>query len=150
MGFRNDLLTVSGLVAQNESIGITNAATSSTTFVDVGNGTTNGWAPWTGVVIPATKTYLLHVDLTNFYLSVAGGFNIIYFQIAVDGTAPTQLVSTPFRAMSALNTREDKAWRTAVALAAGSHSFKVQWKVDNAAATANMDGFSVRCLTIST
>ena len=141
------LLSSIGYRAQSDGAGIGTAATSSTSFADIGDGAATGFATW-AVTVPVAKTYLLHVDL-SFYVTGAAGN--VTFQIMVD--AATTGVSNPAAAsvmgVNALSTHMAKSWRVPIAFAAaGSKVVKLQWKVSNVLMVATVDTTDYRLFTL--
>lgn len=107
------------------------------------------WPTWTTPTIAVAGTYLLTVDLTNFYISTAGGFNSISFQVEVNGVAQTQSYNSLVVGMN-INTRVATfTIRTPISLNASTNTLKLMWKVDTNTITANVDGFCSRAFTIT-
>ena len=75
-----------GYFGQNDQTALGAASTSSTTFVDVGNGSSTGFAPWTAPTTRVSKTYMLHVHLL-YYMSAIGASALTQFQVLQDGVA---------------------------------------------------------------
>ena len=116
------------------------ASTSSTTYVDVGNGSSTGFASWTAPVTPVTKTYMLRVYVRTF-MSTVGTTATTYFQVLQDGATisghPTNATKAPVGVAS--TTYNLCVFEIPVTQTAGTaHVYKLQWKVGDAGATANV------------
>lgn len=113
------------------------ASTSSTTFVDIGNGSSTGFAGCT-ISAPVAKTYLLEIKLVHFMSVLAGNQQTLY-QVTVDGSAPGgQPTNVMIFAFAASGTYYPNSFTVPLSLSAGSHTFKLQWKVDNGSSVANI------------
>jgi hypothetical protein len=124
-----------GYQAQNDAFAIANATTTSTTFVDVGNGTSTGFAPWT-FSVPVAKTYMIDVNCSAVKTASVSNTQL-WFQLLVDGVAqPAQSGMTTF--YSSNFDQKHFTFGVPVALTAGSHTVKLQWKV-SASMTAAVD-----------
>lgn len=146
LGSGNSVTTnISGLgyIAQSSALALGAASTTSASFVDVGNGSSTGFADWTQSV-PATKIYLVHIDVSGF--SSTGG--IIYFQLLVDGSAPTQPTGNEQITANGANHRGQVHIIVPVSLTSGSHTFKLQWKASSGA-TINVNADDYRTFTIA-
>lgn len=140
----DSILCATGLIGQNDAFALGSTSTTSASFADVGNGTSTGFASWT-VTVPIAKTYLLHVGVRNF-MSVPGSANT-YYQVLVDGATPSQPTAAARVICNSTNVYSFASWPVPLALAAGSHTFKLQWRVDSGA-TANVDGVASRMFTL--
>jgi hypothetical protein len=124
-----------GYQAQNDAFALGSATTTSTSFVDVGNGSSTGFSSWT-FTAPVAKTYLIDVTCSAYKSASAGGSQL-WFQLVVDGVAqPNTSDMTTFFGMN-LDPKKF-VFSVPVALSAGSHTVKLQWKV-SASMTANVD-----------
>lgn len=120
---------------QSDSFAIAVANTSSTTFVDVGDGSTTGYAPWT-FSVPVARTYVIDVNCSAIKVTSSGSTQLS-FQLLVDGVAqPTTTEMTTFFASNF--DQKHFLFSVPVALTAGSHTIKLQWKV-SASMTARVD-----------
>lgn len=126
-----------GYQAYSDAAALGSASTTSTTFVDVGNGTSTGFSSFTFTVSVA-KTYLIHSACTVFK-SASSGSTLMSFQLVVDGSAPSG--SSPSTAAQFFGSEGSKYFYfvVPVALSAGSHTIKLQWKVSSGM-TANVAG----------
>lgn len=116
------------------------ASTSSTTYVDVGNGSSTGFATWTAPAATVTKTYMLRVNVRT-YMSTVGTTATTYFQVLQDGAAigghPTNSNKAPVGIAG--TTYNMCTFEVPVTQTAGTaHVYKLQWKVGDAGATANV------------
>lgn len=136
----DSLMCARGYLAQNAAAGVGPANTNSTTYADVGNGSTTGFTTWT-VSAPIGKTYLLVVDLSA-WSSVAG---IAYFRVVV-GSTNYETASGTF-VFNATSDHRYKTFSTPVVLASGVNTIKLQWKTDGTA-TAEVDGNDYRSFTL--
>lgn len=141
----DNALCSTGLIGQSDAAGLGAATTTSTSFVDIGNGSSTGYSSWT-VTAPIAKTYLLRV-VAKAYASVSPGGNV-YMQVLCDGSAIVgQPTATPRQFFGTLNMFWPLTWDVVVSLTAGSHTFKLQWKVDSGM-TANVDTNGGRLFTL--
>lgn len=141
----DDILCATGYQAQSDAAGLGTATTASTAFADVGNGSSTGFQTWS-FTAPIAKTYLLRVDLDAFVTVAIGR---VSFQVAVDGTAPGGQPSNAasfFFNQTAVHAR--LSFVVPIALSAGAHTIKLQWKSDGSA-TANVNTDSFRCFTMT-
>ncbi len=131
-----------GYFGSNDAQALGTATTTSTTFVDVGNGSSTGFASWTAPTTKVTKTYTMRITVRS-YMPTLGSSVTTYFQVLQDGVAiasqPTAAASQSFgTTISYLQT----TWSIAVPCTAGSaHVYKLQWKVggtDTAGVTATV------------
>jgi hypothetical protein len=125
--------------ALSDANGLGTATTASATFVDVGNGSTTGFSSWTTPSIQIARTYLIHASFTA-YMTVAGGNNNAFFQLLVDGSAPSgQPTGTARIAWATTLDPKQIYFAVPVSLSAGTHAVKLQWKVNNVAMTIGVD-----------
>jgi hypothetical protein len=114
-------------MAQQDVTSLGAVSTSSATFVDVGNGSTTGWADWT-VNVTAAGNYLMRVTFA-FFTSVG---NQAYFQLLMDGVAVAGQ-GTNGIADATANVNYTAVFDVIVPVAAaGNHTFKLQWRGDGA------------------
>lgn len=130
----------SGYLGSSDQVALGAASTSSTTYVDVGNGSSTGFASWTSPSIPVTKTYVVRVNV-RFYMSTVGSTATTYFQLLKDGstigTHPTNVNRAPIGVAG--TTYANCTFEVPVALTSGTTPvFKLQWKVGDGSATANV------------
>lgn len=112
-------------MAQQDVTSLGAVSTSSSTFVDVGDGATTGWANWT-VNVTAPGNYLMRVTFA-FFTSVG---NQAYFQLLMDGVAIVGQ-GTNGIADATANVNYTAVFDVIVPIAAaGNHTFKVQWRGD--------------------
>lgn len=134
-----------GYQAQNDAFALGSASTTSTTFVDVGNGTSTGFSSWT-FTVPIAKTYVIDVNCSA-YKGASSGSTIIWWRLLVDGVAqPETSEMTSFYGSAEGN--KHFVFSAPVALSAGSHTVKLQWKVSSGM-TANVDAATEgRCFRV--
>lgn len=142
------MLCSTGYQAQVNSNALGAASTNSTTFADVGNGTTTGFAPfvWTP---PITKTYLVEVDFVGFCSALTAGADDVFFQLLVGATAYWPLDGR--QAVYAINQRVVRPhFVVPVPFTAGvATTIKLQWKVNTATTTVfNVDTACFRTFTV--
>lgn len=124
-----------GYQTHDDTFALGSATTTSTTYVDVGNGTSTGFSSFT-FTAPIAKTYLIYTNCSAVK-SVSAGSTQLWFQLLVDGVAqPNQSDMTTFFASNF--DQKEFSFVVPVALTAGSHTLKLQWKV-SAGMTANVD-----------
>lgn len=134
-----------GYQAQNDAFALGSATTISTSYVDVGNGSSTGFSSWS-FTPPVAKTYTIDVNCSA-YKSASSGGSQLWFQLLVDGVAQsnTSEMTTFF------GTNFDPkhlVFSVPVALSAASHTIKLQWKV-SASMTANVDAATEgRCFRV--
>lgn len=128
-----------GYFGSNDAQALGTTTTSSTTFVDVGNGSSTGFASWTAPMTKVTKTYTLHVVVRS-YMPTLGSSVTTYFQVLQDGVAiASQPTATASQAFGSTSQYLQTTWRIAVPCTAGSaHVYKLQWKVGNASDSAGV------------
>lgn len=138
-------LCIVGYQAQNDAFALGSATTTSTSYVDVGNGSSTGFSSWT-FSVPVAKTYTIDVN-ASAYKSASSGGSQLWFQFVVDGVAqPTTSEMTTFFATNF--DQKHLIFSVPVALTAGSHTVKLQWKV-SASMTANVDAATEgRCFRV--
>ena len=139
-GTTNTTVTTATTQSQSDQSVLGAASTSSTTYVDVGNGTSTGFATWTAPASSVTKTYMLRVTV-RFFMSTLGATGTTMFQVLQDGAtigghpsnankAPVGIASTTYNLCT---------FGVVVTQTAGvAHVYKLQWKVNDGAATANV------------
>lgn len=134
------MLAALGYQAYNAAASLGSTSTTSTTFADIGNGTSTGFASWVWTA-PLAKTYLVWcwVDLT---VSAIGTTGVVAVTLNIDGSIPFQPIALQSFTFSATNTRHRLSWGVPIAFSAGSHTLKLQWKVGDGATTANLTGTS--------
>jgi hypothetical protein len=129
------ILCSTGYQAQNDAFALGSATTTSTSFTDVGNGSSTGFSSW-AFTAPVAKTYTIDVNCSA-YKSASSGGSQLWFQLLVDGVAqPTTSEMTTFFATNF--DQKHFVFSVPVALSTGSHTFKLQWKVSSGM-TANVD-----------
>lgn len=134
-----------GYQAQSDGAGLGTATTNATSFADVGDGTTTGFATWT-YTIPVTKTYLLLVGLSCWV--TVGGYQVI-FQTMVDGSAPSGQPGNAQKFFFNTASEHNRLnFAVPIAFTAGSRVIKLQWKVSDALTTATVDIYDFRCFTL--
>lgn len=134
-----------GYQAQNDAFALGSATTTSTSFVDVGNGSSTGFSSWT-FTAPVAKTYTVDVNCSA-YKSASSGGSQLWFQLLVDGVAQTN-TSEMTTFFAANLDQKHLVFSVPVALTAGSHTVKLQWKV-SASMTANVDAATEgRCFRV--
>lgn len=134
-----------GYQAQNDAFALGSATTTSTSFVDVGNGSSTGFSSWS-FTPPVAKTYLIDVNCSA-YKSASSGGTQLWFQLLVDGVAqPSTSEMTTFFAANL--DQKHVTFSVPVALSAASHTVKLQWKVTSGM-TANVDAATEgRCFRV--
>lgn len=128
-----------GYQGQSDQSALGAASTSSTTYVDVGNGSSTGFASWTAPAAPATRTYTLRVTVRAF-MSVLGSNATAQFQVLQDG-ATISGHPTNINRMSARQAGdyETCTFDVAVPQTLGTaHVYKLQWKVVSGDTTINV------------
>jgi hypothetical protein len=128
-------------IAQSSAAALGAASTNSTSFADVGNGSSTGFSSWT-VSAPVTKTYMLTADL-SLYASVLGFFYT--FRVVVGST--NYEAAHMNGSFVAINAAHSKAFSVPVALVAGNNTIKLQWKTDGGL-TAAVDTNSYRSFSL--
>lgn len=150
VGFADALLNSFGFQSQSSVYGTGTATTNSTSFGNVGdNGATTGWTDW-AFTAPVARFYTLHVDL-DCYMTVAS--DMVAFTVTQDAGGgfagitgqPTQTATQWF---DTLLQHTRMSWRLKAPCAAGTNTFRLQWKVINGVGTARMNTLSYRCFTI--
>jgi hypothetical protein len=144
MGFRSDMLVVPLQLQSDAAALATTAVTTSTTFVDVGNGSTTGFVAWTFTMPRDTNCYL-RVDLSCYMTNAAGQ---VYFQVLMDGSAPTQPTAGATFFFNQLSTHARMSWGFFLTVPAGSRTFKLQWKVQSGTQQAVVDSNDWRSFTL--
>lgn len=141
----DSMLCSVGYQAQNDAFALGSATTTSTSFVDVGNGSSTGFSSWT-FSAPVAKVYTIDVTCSA-YKSASSLGSQMWFQLLVDGVAqPNTSEMTTFFGMN-LDPKKF-IFSVPVALSAGSHTVKLQWKV-SASMTANVDAATEgRCFRV--
>lgn len=128
-----------GYIGQSDQLGLGATSTTSTTFANIGNGSSTGYAQWTTPSLPFTKTYLLFVNVAAYATVVAGAQTVLY-QILVDGSAPGGQPANAMR--QPLEVAEGVAptsFMVPLSLTAGTHTIDIQWKVSGAGNTMNVN-----------
>lgn len=130
----------------NDAAALGTASTTSTSFVDVGNGSTTGFSSWTTPAIPIAKTYWIWCRLSS-YVTVGGGRT--FFQLLVDGVAPSgQPASAQRIYLNVTSQQFPMFFIVPVFLSAATHVIKPQWRVDSGV-TAQVDVNDGRLLWIT-
>lgn len=130
----------------SDAAGLGTASTTSTSFGDVGNGSSTGFSSWTTPAISVAKTYIVWCRL-SCYVTVGGGR--VFFQLLVDGSAPANQPSTAQRIfLNTTNQQFSMVFPVPVSLSAATHTIKLQWKVDSGV-TAQVDANDGRTFWIS-
>lgn len=145
MGFRNDLLTISGFQSRDEYqfTAYMDASGSKTAFHNIG--------PAATLSVPVSETYQLQVGV-DCWLNSSTTDCVIWFQVLIDGNA----LAMPWNASQYFNHASQYlahtkwSWEQSVTLSGGSHTFQLQWKQTNATTTVAVDGNSGRNFTITT
>lgn len=142
--FMDAILSSVGFQGQSDvaSLGLTN--TSSTSFVDVGNGSSTGFSTYSFSAAIA-KAYTVHVD-TALYLSVLGTGQI--FLQLVNTTTSTNYSTPSMTVEGTVDVLVRASFRVSVAMNVGANVLKLQWKVGTGG-TANTDANSFRTFTIT-
>jgi hypothetical protein len=131
----DSMLCSVGYQAHSDAFALGAATTTSTTFVDVGNGSSTGFSPWT-FSVPVAKTYVISVN-ASAVKTASTSSTVLTFQLLVDGVAqPAQ--SDMLTWFAANFDQKHVIFSVPVALSAGSHTVKLQWKV-SASMTASVD-----------
>jgi hypothetical protein len=131
----DSILCSVGYQDHSDAFALGSASTSSTTFVDVGNGSSTGFSPWT-FSVPVAKTYVISVN-ASAVKTASTSSTVLTFQLLVDGVAqPAQ--SDMLTWFAANFDQKHIIFSVPVALSAGSHTVKLQWKV-SASMTASVD-----------
>lgn len=128
-----------GYIGQNDQSALGTATTSSTTFVDVGNGSSTGFASWTAPAAKVTKTYTLSVTV-RAYVPTVGSTGTVSFQVLQDGVAIGSQPTEVARISASSSTQYlSVSWRIPVSQTSGvAHVYKLQWKVGNASDQAGV------------
>jgi hypothetical protein len=146
MGFRNEVINPIGFFAQSDALSLGITSTTSTSFVDIGNGTTTGFPTYT-VSVPIAGTYRVDVDLALYQSVSAGGANNMTLQLANTTTSnnysTSSMIVEPI--LGQLNRVHFSVW---VDMVAGNNTLKLQWKVLSGA-TWNTDSNSFRTYTVT-
>ena len=147
---RADALLLSfGHQAYSEAASLGSTSTSSTTYVDIGDGAATGFSTfaWTA---PVAKTYVVQVAVDG-YLSVLGANGFLHYRLLVDGSEPAGHPTAENRfAFSEANVRRRITFSVPVLFTAAAHTLKLQWKVGDAGSTANVNStFEMRSLRIT-
>ncbi len=133
--------TISGVgyIGSSDQTVLGAASTSSTSYVDVGNGSSTGFASWTAPATPVTKTYTLNVSVCC-YMSAIGSNATVQFQVVQDGLAisghPTNINRVTLKTSG-----DYGACSFSVAVpqtATVAHVYKLQWKVLSGDSTADV------------
>jgi len=132
------ILMALGYQALDSQFSLGSTTTSSTTFADVGNGSSTGFPTW-GWTAPIAKTYLV-ACWVDCYVSAIGTTGQVSVTLNVDGSIPSQPAAAQRFTFSATNTRQRLSWAAPINFTAGSHTLKLQWKVHDGATTANVSG----------
>lgn len=140
------LLASMGFQAQSSSMALGTASTTSSSFADVGNGTSTGFAPYV-FAAPIAKTYLVHVDLACYVTTSVRC--LLNFRLDVNGT-------TYEPAATALADMNDSAlfypahFRLAVPMVVGNNTIRIQWRrAAGASATGEVNVFTGRTITVT-
>jgi hypothetical protein len=124
-----------GYQAHSDAFALGAATTTSTTFVDVGNGSSTGFSPWT-FSVPVAKTYVISVN-ASAVKTASTSSTVLTFQLLVDGVAQPNN-SDQLTWFASNFDQKHVIFSVPVALSAGSHTVKLQWKV-SASMTASVD-----------
>ncbi len=117
--------------AISDAAALGTVSTNSTSFADVGNGTSTGFSSWTTPAVPIPKTYLVWCRLSCYVTTGGGG---VFFQMLVDGVAPAGQPSTAQRIFANTTFQQfPMFFAVPVALSAATHVIKLQWKVSSPA-----------------
>jgi hypothetical protein len=128
-------ITGFGYIGMSDQAGLGSTSTTSGTFADIGDGTTTGFATWTTPSIALAKTYLLQVTVTAYYTGLSGKAS---YQILVDGVAvPGQPTNAASQWIETAEGQAPTSWMIPVALTAGTHVIKIQWKTSVATLNVN-------------
>lgn len=112
VGFQQKIVDTRGPGASN--------TTTSTTPVAMPTGASGSFTA------PIAKNYLIHVDLTDLFATVAT--TIIFFRLVVNGT-PITVTNGMTLTRNVANDRGPLSFRQAVAMNAGANTVAVQWSV---------------------
>lgn len=122
----------------------TASATNSTSFSDVG-----GWPSWT-FSAPASKTFLVHVDVGLFVSVVAGGGGYVFLQLVNTTTSTNYAPADNMIFFLTTGVTLYKSLHIPVAMNAGNNVLKLQWKVNAATTTGDTDnGSTPRAFTVT-
>lgn len=138
-GWAQTEINGAGYFGSNDQAALGTATTSSTTFVDVGNGSSTGFTSWTAPTTKVTKTYRMTV-VVRAYMPTIAASAVTWFQVLQDGAAisgqPTYTASQVYGGTSQwLQT----TWRISVPQTAGTaHVYKLQWKVGSGSDVAGV------------
>jgi hypothetical protein len=114
------------------AFGNPDATTSSTSFVDIGNGTTDLPSHTSGSL--AGGNYLAYFEFDGFFADAAE--RNAFINLNVDGSRPTQ--GTGQTGVGTMGTSYG-AWVELPSLSAATHVFKLQWKTGSGGWTLHMD-----------
>jgi hypothetical protein len=145
-GIADAILCALAFQAFNEAQALGATSTSSTTFVDIGNGTSTGFSTFT-FNAPLAKTYEVRVDvgLFNSVLVATDGVGIQLVNTTTGVTAPN---ATSFYWPSAANQRYVFNRVYPMAMQAGNNVLKLQWRVGNPGSTVNVDAAALRVYSV--
>lgn len=125
-----------GYIGQSDQLGLGATSTTSTTFANIGNGSSTGFAQWTTPSITVAKTYLLFVNVAVYASAVSGAQSVI-FQIMIDGVAVTTGANAARQPLEIAEGVAPTAFTVPVVLSTGTHTVDIQWKVSGAGNTMN-------------
>ena len=137
------ILGVVGYQSQADAAALGTATQATTTFADVGNGSSTGFSVYT-FTASTTKTYLVNVDL-SCYMTVAA--DQVQFQLMKDGVVVFDSDAARFY-FNNLVSRMRLSFRCPVAMTAGANVLKLQWKIRDGAGTVSVDTNDFRCFTV--
>lgn len=135
--------THTALVAQTEQAMLQAGvlAFTSTSFADIGDSATTGWAD-ASLSVPTTKTYTIRVRVNGVY----GGASQAEFQLLIDGSAAAgQQLNRAIFVTSVYNSVD---FYLSASLTSGSHTFRLQAKVPTN--TMNFDGNNLGSISYTT
>ena len=134
-----DVVLSLGYLGSADQFAIGAATTTSTSFGDVGDGASTGFASWSAdaSVFPVSRIYRVHVTVSGFVTTNTGR---ISYQLVVDGAAVgSQPTASSSHYFSTTSDRNRLSWVVPAFLSAGSHVLKLQWKVNAGTVTGNVN-----------
>lgn len=126
-----------GYIGQNSQAGLGTFTTTSSTFVDVGDGSTTGYATWTTPSLAVAKTYLLFVRVDGFQTSLSG---MVSYQVVVDGSAPGGQPTNGMQQIQDAGVTVAQQFVVPLSLGTGTHTIKLQVKTSAGTYNVNTNG----------
>lgn len=149
VALQDSMLCSTGTQGHNAVAGLTgagDATTSSTTFVDIGNGSTTGFTTWS-FTPSITKTYLVIVSVST-HMSVRSNSGFTDYQLVVG--ANTYAPADAFNWFGFANDAISKTFHVLAPMVAGvAVTLKLQWKVRNVGDVANCNNVGSRAFTVT-